>query len=100
MKRFYRARSRVDAWLVLHRLSHAGIRAHVFHDQIAGIVGEVPPDSAQPEVWLDDPDDLERADRVVADLQAEAEGADRLCPDCSESNPASFELCWRCGHSL
>src|SRR6185503_9798773 len=52
MERFYTALNRFDAYLLLHRLQHAGISAHVFNEHVSSIVGEVPPDVAQPQVWL------------------------------------------------
>jgi len=54
MERFYTAHNRFDAYLVLHRLQQAGIAAHVFNEHTSSIVGEVPPDVAQPQVWLED----------------------------------------------
>ena len=54
MERFYTALNRFDAYLLLHRLQHAGISAHVFNEHASSIVGEVPPDVAQPQVWLDE----------------------------------------------
>ena len=50
---FYTARQRFDAYLLADRLKHAGIRAHVFNEHAASIVGEVPCDAvAQPQVWI------------------------------------------------
>jgi hypothetical protein len=48
--RFYIARQRFDAYLVADRLNQAGIRAHVFNEHASSIVGDVPPDVAQPQV--------------------------------------------------
>ena len=33
----------------------AGIPAHVFNEHVQSIVGDVPPDVAQPQVWLERP---------------------------------------------
>ena len=49
---FYTARQRFDAYLLADRLKHAGIRAHVFNEHAASIVGDVPPDVAQSNVKL------------------------------------------------
>jgi hypothetical protein len=101
MERFYIAFNRFDAYLLLHRLQHAGITAHVFNEHMQSIVGDVPPDVAQPQVWLERAADRSRAERVLADLQSERRQSGTLhCAACGEDNPGNFELCWRCGGSL
>jgi hypothetical protein len=71
MERFYTALNRFDAYLLLHRLQHAGISAHVFNEHASSIVGEVPPDIAQPQVWLANERDRPRAEAVLAALARE-----------------------------
>jgi hypothetical protein len=101
MERFYTAHNRFDAYLVLHRLQQAGIAAHIFNEHMSSIVGEVPPDVAQPQVWLDDGRDRPRADAALAALRFDrAQTGSVFCRACKEENPASFELCWHCGANL
>ncbi|HXX82780.1 MAG TPA: DUF2007 domain-containing protein [Casimicrobiaceae bacterium] len=101
MERFYTALNRFDAYLLLHRLQQAGVAAHVFNEHMSSIVGDVPPDVAQPQVWLDDARDRARAEAVLAALAAERASTGSVrCRKCSEENPANFELCWSCGASL
>ena len=101
MERFYIALNRFDAYLVLHRLQHAGIGAHVFNEHMQSIVGDVPPEVAQPQVWLEDGGDRPRAEAVLAAMRAERTKTGTVwCPNCREENPANFELCWKCGRSL
>ena len=101
MFRFYIARQRYDAYLLADRLNQAGIRAHVFNEHASSIVGDVPPDVASPQVWLDDDSDRARADIVLSAYQRERSRAGSfICAKCGEENPATFELCWRCGWSL
>ena len=101
MERFYTALNRFDAYLLLHRLQHAGISAHVFNEHVSSIVGEVPPDVAQPQVWLADERDRPRAEAVLAALARDrAQSGSVFCRACHEENPANFELCWHCGASL
>ena len=101
MFRFYVARARFDAFLVADRLNQAGIRAHVFNQHAASIVGDIPPDVAQPQVWIERESDRERAGVLLARLDEEARrvGATR-CAACGEDSPANFDLCWNCGKSL
>src|SRR5260370_41501540 len=68
VERFYIAFNRFDAYLVLHRLQQAGIPAHVFNEHMQSIVGDVPPDVAQPQVWLERPPDLPRPEALLRAL--------------------------------
>ena len=98
---FYTARQRFDAYLLADQLKHAGIRAHVFNEHAASIVGDVPPDVAQPQVWLEREQDRERAAIVLERMNADARKVGAVtCPACGEESPANFDLCWNCGASL
>ena len=92
---------RTQAYILRDILAMNGITAHVFNEHMSSIVGDVPADVSQPQVWLDD--DADRA--VAADvLRAYEEERNRTgtigCAKCGEDNPATFELCWKCGWSL
>ena len=101
MIRFYIARQRYDAWLLADRLKQVGIRAHVFNQYASSIVGEVPPDVAQPQVWLEREADRERAEIVLREIEAAGTKTGTLfCGGCGEASPANFEICWNCGKSL
>lgn len=101
MMRIYVARQRYDAWLVADRLNQLGIRAHVFNQHASSIVGDVPPDVAQPQVWIERECDRERAERVLAEIEAGAGSTqDMICGKCGESSPGTFDLCWNCGAAL
>jgi hypothetical protein len=101
MERFYNAFNRFDAYLLLHRLQQAGIAAHVFNEHMQSIVGDVPPDVAQPQVWLERARDRPQAEAVLAALQVDRRKTGNVrCKHCGEDNPATFELCWKCGRSL
>jgi hypothetical protein len=101
MKRFFIAANRIDAYLLRDRLLHAGITTHVFNEHMQSIVGDVPPDIAMPQVWLDDDADLARAQQVLRQYQDErARTGESMCRHCGEANPATFDLCWQCGRSL
>jgi hypothetical protein len=99
--RFYTAKHRFDAYLLADRLNQAGIRAHVFNEHASSIVGDIPPDVAQPQVWLEREQDHERAQLLLSRMEAEArDGETRRCRACGEDSPASFDLCWSCGAGL
>jgi Putative prokaryotic signal transducing protein len=98
MQRLYRAANLPDAYLLLHRLQHAGIEARVLNEHAQGGVGEIPFTHAYPEVWLVEPADAEQARSVVADFERRAPpGTTVTCRSCNEENPGGFEICWRCG---
>ena len=82
MIRFYVARQRFDAYLLADRLNQAGIKAHVFNEHASSIVGDVPPDVAQPQVWLEREGDRERATILLQSMEADAarggSGADTM----------------------
>jgi Putative prokaryotic signal transducing protein len=98
MQRLYRAANLPDAYLLLHRLQHAGIEARVLNEHAQGGVGEIPFTHAYPEVWLVESVDADRARSVVADFECRTSSETTVvCPFCNEESPGSFEICWRCG---
>jgi len=101
MIRVYVARQRYDAWLVADRLNQIGIRAHVFNQHASSIVGDVPADVAQPQVWIERECDRERAQVVLAEIEHAGRAArDVSCVACGEPSPSNFDLCWNCGGPL
>jgi len=92
---------RTQAYLLRDILAHHGIKAHVFNAHMSSIVGDIPPDAAWPQLWLDDEADRVRAERVLRDhdMASNRRGV-VFCRACHEENPATFELCWNCGTTL
>ena len=92
---------RTQAYLLKDVLAGHGIKAHVFNANMSSIVGDVPPDVALPQVWLDDDADHARALAVLREHQSAGERVGVVfCPRCREENPATFEICWSCGAGL
>lgn len=101
MEKLYDAANLPEAYLLLHLLEQADIPARVLNENAQGAVGEIPFIHAWPQVWLLDPGNRSRADRIVAAFERrESSGPAGLCPACGEENPPGFELCWRCGGPL
>ena len=101
MQRIFTASNRVEAYLLAGRLAHAGIKAHVFNSNMSSIVGDVPVDVSAPQVWLDDDADRALAADVLRAYQEERNRTGTIvCAKCGEDNPATFDLCWKCGWSL
>lgn len=99
--RVYTALQRFDAYLVAQRLNQAGVKAHVFNEHASSIVGDISPDVAQPQVWIERECDRERAQIVLRDIEsAGSPRADVVCAGCGEPSPSNFDLCWKCGAGL
>lgn len=100
MKRIHIAPTLLDAQLVADALASLGIATRILNAHAAGALGDLPFLQAQPEVWVEDDGQEERAREVLAALHASAAGSDRICPHCGEANPGNFLSCWRCGAAL
>jgi len=71
MKRVYVAGTPVDAQFVKAFLESAGIEATVRGEHLFALRGSVPmTDDTLPSVWIEDDDDLERAELLLAQLEA------------------------------
>lgn len=101
MFRLYTAANLPEAYLILHRLTAAGIEARVFNENAQGGVGELPFTHTYPEIWIEQVDDIVDARRIIRDYeQAETVTGSSKCENCGEDNPDNFELCWHCGAQL
>ena len=96
MKRLTRAPNLAIATLWSDLLTQAGFPASVQRAFASGIVGEIPPDQALPEVWLADDARFDDARRLLDALRA---SPDRhwVCRACGERVDGPFEQCWNCG---
>ncbi len=99
MKKLLQAPNLAIATLWADQLSAAGLPAHVERAYAGGIAGEIPPDQALPEVWVDDADDAGRAHEL---LQALLHWPERrwCCARCGELVEGPFEQCWNCGAAM
>ena len=71
MKRVYVATTPVDAQFVKAFLESAGIEASVRGEHLFALRGSVPmTDETLPSVWIEDEEDLEQAQRLLAQLEA------------------------------
>lgn len=101
MERVYVAANLQEAYLILHRIQHAGIGARVLNEHAASGLGDLPFTHIHPEVWVEDPRDAPQARALVREYEAiEAQPHDVRCAQCGEDNPHTFELCWRCAAPL
>lgn len=99
MRRLRTAPNLAIATLWADLLRQGGVDASVQRAFASGIAGEIPPDQSQPEVWVHDDAQLERARTLLHELE---HGAERhwLCSACGESVDGPFEQCWNCGAAM
>ena len=90
-----------EAYLKLHLLQQSGIEAIVLNENAQGGLGELPAMEACPELWLAHEEDMLKAREIIRLFdKTPVNHGQRICPACGESNPANFELCWKCGNEL
>jgi hypothetical protein len=80
-------------------LCHVGIRTTVQRVFAGSIAGELPPDQAQPELWIDDDQELQRAARLLDEFRHPRSRC-WACPGCQEIIDGPFEQCWNCGGAM
>ncbi len=101
MFKLYTSANLPDAYIVFNLLQQAGIVARVFNEHAQGGLGEIPFIQVYPEVWVMKEADAEKAQLILATYETQALPMEtRCCPNCRESNPGSFDICWRCAASL
>ncbi len=96
MKRLQQAPNLALATLWADLLAGAGIPASVQRAFASSIAGEIPPDQALPEIWVQDDEDHARAAQLLAELRGQPH-RHWLCRGCGESVDGPFEQCWNCG---
>ena len=99
MKRLAQAPNLAIATLWADVLTGAGLRVSVQRAFASGIAGEIPPDQALPELWLDDDARWAEARALLHGLQHPVERR-WCCPGCGELIDGPFDQCWQCGAAM
>ncbi len=97
MRRVDSAPNLVIATLWADALTSAGIEARVFSRYLSSIAGEIPPNEAEPTVWVLDDADLDRARALLRELRRPLRGPGWNCLECGEHHGPQFAQCWNCG---
>jgi hypothetical protein len=99
MKRLTQAPNIALATLWADLLSQAGFEASVQRYFASSIAGDIPPDQALPEVWIQDDARLAEAKALLGELQRPA-WRHWLCRGCGERIDGPFDQCWNCGSPM
>ena len=99
MKRLTQAPNIALATLWADMLSQAGVAASVQRYFASSIAGEIPPDQALPEIWVQDESRWAEAQALLKELQRPAWRL-WVCRDCHERIDGPFEHCWNCGAAM
>jgi len=99
MKRIFASLNLIEVHHAKNLLDTLGIRTFVKNEMLASGIGELPFADCQPELWIADDADAERAKRALDEgwLRPAARG-DRWQCACGEISEAQFTQCWRCGN--
>jgi hypothetical protein len=100
VKRVHSAANLAEAQLIADLLARHGIEATVLNANASSIAGELPIDSALPQVWVANPAQAANARQAIETFIHARPGPPVACPRCGEENPGSFDLCWSCGSDL
>jgi hypothetical protein len=96
MKKLLQAPNLALATLWADQLSAAGIVASVQRAYASSIAGQIPPDQALPEVWVEDAAQFDAA-RALLDEWRRLPERRWACAACGEIVEGPFEQCWNCG---
>ena len=97
MIKIYSAGNITDAYLLQSLLSEAHIETQVLNEYAQGGIGELSFTHAYPELWLLHATDVKQAREIIKQFEQRDEPLGSLqCPQCDETNPDSFEVCWQC----
>ena len=95
MKRLQNAPNLALATLWADMLSGAGVPATVQRAWASSIAGELPPDQALPEIWLQDDTQFDLAQTLLWEWR-HLQHHHWACPTCCEIVEGPFEQCWNC----
>jgi hypothetical protein len=99
MRRLVQAPNIALATLWADMLTHAGIGASVQRFFASSIAGEIPPDQALPEIWVQDDAQLDVAKTLLREFQRPV-WRTWCCRGCGERIDGPFEQCWNCGQAM
>jgi hypothetical protein len=96
LKRLSQAPNLGIAQVWVDALCQAGIAASLQRRFASSIAGDIPPDQALPEVWIDDEQQWAAANEFLAAWRNPVQKRWN-CMSCGEAVEGGFDACWQCG---
>lgn len=81
-------------------LDEAGINALVMNEFSSGGAGELATFDTWPELWIENEQQFDQAEKILRDIVFEPNESDWFCRGCQEKNGAAFQICWNCGRAF
>lgn len=98
MKMFYTNENHFIVNNIKNLVEAQDVNIFIKNEFSQGAVGEISAFDSWPELWVYDDSDFDRVVVIVKSLHSNNETIDWVCKGCSETNDASFEICWNCQH--
>ena len=100
MKQVFTAENRLNVYHIKNLLEMNGIESIVKNDGLTSVAGDIPLETAWPEVWVTDPDMEAYAKEIIKQSEKpEVAGEAWICKNCGEEHSALFIACWNCQSS-
>lgn len=96
MRRLAHAPNIAIAQLWADMLTSQGIEVTLQRYFLSSIAGDLPPDQCQPELWVTDAAQWDKARSALHDLQHLPQ-RHWVCGGCAEPVEGGFTQCWNCG---
>jgi len=96
MKLVYTHENRLLVSNAQNLLEQANISTVLKNEYAAGAMGDIAPIDSWMELWVADDKDHSHAMVLINTISANTDEKNWFCPQCSESNNSSFEICWQC----
>ena len=99
MKRIFASVNLIEVHHAKNLLDSAGIRSIIKNELLASAIGQLPFTDCQPELWLANDGDAQRAHELLSEgpLKPAEKGVMWQCI-CGEISDAQFTQCWRCAN--
>lgn len=99
MLKLFSSEDRFMVWHIKELLDQKGIPCCIKNEFAIGAAGDLSPFDCWPEVWITDEEWMIQAQAILLNIQQQGQGqSDWICPQCSEINTSSFDICWQCQH--
>jgi hypothetical protein len=96
MKLIYTHENRFLVYNIQNIVENARIQTTLRNEYASSAAGDLVPHETWLELWVVEDRDYDLATAAIANAFKQEAKLEWTCPQCSELNIASFELCWQC----